>query len=221
MSRSRCGRAVSRAHNVPGAICLVIAFGIAVTGCASASGAAAPDPTAPSAPAGSAGRGAGAVAGAPGAESAWAPAGSQVRPVSLRIPAIGVNTALERLSLDRAGELIAPRDPDRAGWYSGGPAPGEVGPAVLAGHVDSRTGPAVFYRLASLRPGDRIVVSSSDGVVARFRVESVRAFRRADFPTAQVYGATPEPVLRLITCGGVYDPGNGYRDNVVAFAVPE
>ncbi|HEX2499157.1 MAG TPA: sortase, partial [Actinomycetes bacterium] len=68
---------------------------------------------------------------------------------------------------------------------------------------------------------DRVVVARSDGVVARFRVESVRAFPRADFPTAEVYGATPEPVLRLITCGGVYDRGNGYRDNVVVFAVPE
>lgn len=215
MSRIRCGSAVPRSRSVPGAVALVMAFGMAVTGCASASGAAAPGATA------SASLGSGSVIGAPGAHPAEAPAASPVRPISLRIPAIGVNTRLERLTLDRSGELIAPQNPDRAGWFSGGPVPGEVGPAVLAGHVDSRTGPAVFYRLASLRPGDRVVVARSDGVVARFRVESVRAFPRADFPTAEVYGATPEPVLRLITCGGVYDRGNGYRDNVVAFAVPE
>jgi hypothetical protein len=218
MSRIRCGRAVPRARSTPGAIGLVIAFGIAATGCASASGAAAPGVTAPAL---SPSLGAGSVAGAPGADPAEVPATAPVRPVSLWIPAIGVNTRLEPLTLDRSGELLAPRNPDRAGWYSGGSVPGEVGPAVLAGHVDSRTGPAVFYRLALLRPGDRVVVARSDGVVARFRVESVRAFPRADFPTAEVYGATPEPVLRLITCGGVYDRGNGYRDNVVVFAVPE
>jgi Sortase domain len=218
MSWIRCGRAVSCARSVPRSIGLVIAFGLAVTGCASASGAATPNAAAPAA---TASLGAGTAARGPGAGPADAPTASRVRPVSLRIAAIGVHTRLERLTLDRSGELLAPRDPDRAGWYSGGSVPGEVGPAVLAGHVDSRTGPAVFYRLRSLRSGDRVVVTRSDGVVARFRVESVRAFPRADFPTSEVYGATPEPVLRLITCGGVYDQGNGYRDNVVAFAVPE
>ncbi|MCI0685966.1 MAG: class F sortase [Sporichthyaceae bacterium] len=199
---------------------MIALLAVLAAGCTSPTGSASDRvPVQPGAPAGAPGASSG-----PGADpSAGADPGATtgVRPVALRIPAIGVDSRLERLELDGSGELRPPRDPDRAGWFGGGPVPGDVGPAVLAGHVDSRNGPAVFYRLRSLGPGDRIVVERSDGTTVRFEVQSVRRFPRADFPTEDVYGATPEPVLRLITCGGVYDRGSGYRDNVVVFAVPE
>lgn len=143
-------------------------------------------------------------------------------PVSLQIPSLGVQTELEQLALAESGELESPVDPDRAGWYADGPAPGDLGPAVIAGHVDSRDGPAVFYRLATMSEGDRIVVARADGSTVAFRVESVASYPKDQFPTTGVYGATPEPTLRLITCGGVFDRGaRSYEDNVVVFAVAE
>jgi len=221
MDRTRCGRAVMRARSVRARAAVhrvagLLVGSVTLAGCAVATGAPSTEGRAP-VPSGPLGVPTGSVS----ADPSGVPAGDSVRPVALRIPAIGVNSRLERLTLDGRGELRAPRDPDKAGWYVDGPVPGDVGPAVLAGHVDSRTGPAVFYRLSTLRAGARVTVALSDGSAVRFRVESVQAFPRAEFPTEQVYGATPEPVLRLITCGGVYDPGNGYRDNVVVFAVPD
>jgi hypothetical protein len=150
---------------------------------------------------------------------AW-PGIRAVVPVRLRVPAIGVDTSLEQLDIDRNGELKAPRRAERAGWFRGGPAPGDIGPAVVAGHVDSRTGPAVFYRLSRLRAGDVVLVDRSDGRLARFRVTSVTRHRKDEFPTRLVYSTTPGRELRLITCGGPYDHrrGTGYRDNVVVTA---
>ena len=143
-----------------------------------------------------------------------------VHPVRLRIPSIGVDTSLERLKMNRDGHLRPPRDPDRAGWFSGSAVPGDLGAAVVAGHRDSRTGRAVFWRLTDLRRGDRIRVTRSDGVTARFTVTHVRRVARARFPTARVYGATPGHELRLITCGGHYDDRHGhYRDNVLVLAL--
>lgn len=145
-----------------------------------------------------------------------------VEPAVLRIPSLGVDTRLERLGLDKAGALQPPRDPQEAGWFAGGPAPGDIGPAVIAGHVDSRHGPAVFYRLAQLRAGDRIFVERSDGTTVVFRVRSVQTYPKAAFPTAEVYGPTPEAALRLITCGGRFDRRlQSYEDNVVAYAAAE
>ncbi|BCB83943.1 class F sortase [Phytohabitans suffuscus] len=142
-------------------------------------------------------------------------------PTRVRVPRIGVDAALVELGLDKAGKLEAPAVYDRAGWYSGGPAPGDVGPSVLAGHVDSKAGPAVFYRLHELKVGDRIEVRRGGGTVT-FTVTGVTRHPKDEFPTDTVYGPTPGPELRLVTCGGVFDRvRNSYRDNIVVFAVTQ
>lgn len=152
------------------------------------------------------------------------PAGSETsaavaRPSWVSIPAIGVRTSLERLGYGKDGELQAPRDPERAGWFAAGTRPGAAGPAVVAGHVDSRDGPAVFWRLRELRPGDVVRVGRADGTVARFVVHAVERHRKDRFPTEAVYGPTPDVELRLITCSGPYDVGSGYRENLVVYAL--
>jgi hypothetical protein len=145
--------------------------------------------------------------------------GSGSPPVWLAIPAIGVATPLVRLGLEANGGMAVPADFGRAGWFTGGPAPGQVGPSVIAGHVDSRTGPAVFYRLRELRPGQAVLVERADGRRLRFVVEQARSYPKDQFPTAAVFGPVPEAALRLITCGGDFDRARGsYRDNLVVFA---
>ena len=116
--------------------------------------------------------------------------------------------------------MEVPEDYSVAGWYTGGPRPGDRGPAVIAGHVDSKRGPAVFYRLGELRKGDLIVVRYPGRAEARFRVERTERHPKRAFPTARVYGDTAGPALRLVTCGGSFDRASGhYRDNVIVFAV--
>jgi len=106
-----------------------------------------------------------------------------------------------------------------AGWYTGSPRPGTVGAAVIAGHVDSRSGLGIFFWLRELRRGDRVYVGRADGTMAVFAVTAVRKFAKDLFPTAAVYGSVPDPELRLITCGGVFDRSLGsYLSNVVVFA---
>lgn len=142
-------------------------------------------------------------------------------PVALSIPSIGVRTrGIVDLHLDSRGELEAPADFDRAGWYADGPTPGEFGPSVIGAHVDSKAGPAVFYRLGSLQKGATVVVTRKDGSTARFVVDKVARYAKKDFPTAVVYGDTRgRAELRLITCGGAFDQSTGhYVDNIVAFA---
>jgi sortase (surface protein transpeptidase) len=140
-------------------------------------------------------------------------------PVRLAIPAIGVATPLGRLGLEPDGGMQVPADFGRAGWFTEGPAPGQVGPSVIAGHVDSRTGPAVFYRLRELRPGQAILVERADGSRLRFVVEQARSYSKEGFPTVAVFGPVPEAALRLITCTGDFDRARGsYRDNLVVFA---
>ena len=140
-------------------------------------------------------------------------------PVRLVIPAIGVATRLVRLGLEPDGGMAVPGDFGRAGWFSGGPAPGEAGPAVIAGHVDSRTGPAVFYRLRELRPRQVVLVERADGTRLRFVVEQARSYPKTGFPTAAVFGPVPSAALRLITCAGDFDRARGSsRDNLVVFA---
>lgn len=141
-----------------------------------------------------------------------------VRPKSVVIPAIGVRSTLMSLKLDPSGELERPKEFARAGWYDGGPIPGATGPAVIAGHVDSKTGPAVFWRLRDLKPGDQVRVELSDKSTVKFRVTQVTAYPKRKFPTSSVYGPTPIPTLRLITCGGDWEREGGYRDNVVVYA---
>jgi len=140
-------------------------------------------------------------------------------PVRIRIPAIGVSAAVVRLGLNRDGTLQVPADFGVTGWFTGGPAPGETGPAVVAGHIDSRRGPAVFYRLHALRPGDRVAVERADGTTVQFAVEGSAQYPKRAFPTEAVFGPSPDPLLRLITCGGTFDHSRrSYRDNVVVTA---
>lgn len=144
------------------------------------------------------------------------PSGS---PTRLRIPAIGVDAALERLHLDEAGALGAPQDYDLPGWYADGTPPGDTGPAVIAGHVDSRAGPAAFHRLDELRAGDVVEVERG-GRWLTFRVVASGWYAKTAFPTAEVYGPTPTAQMRLITCGGDFDRSRrSYTDNLVVFAV--
>jgi sortase (surface protein transpeptidase) len=141
-------------------------------------------------------------------------------PVRVEIPAIGVSSPLVRLGLNRDGTMQVPGDFQVAGWFTGGPQPGQLGPAVIAGHVDSRTGPAVFYRLRDLRPGDQVRVARADHRVVRFQVESLASYPKQALPDEAVYGATTAPALRLITCAGTFDRSrHSYRDNLVVSAV--
>jgi hypothetical protein len=141
--------------------------------------------------------------------------------VRLEIAAIGVRAPVIRLGLNRDGTLEVPARFDEVGWWTGGARPGERGPAVIAGHVDSRTGPAVFFRLDRLRARDTIVVVRRDGSRARFVVQRIARYRKAAFPTARVYGPTRAPALRLITCSGAFDAASGhYVDNTVVYARP-
>jgi hypothetical protein len=140
-------------------------------------------------------------------------------PTRLRVTAIGVDTSLESLHIGKDGALIPPQNFARAGWYADGTAPGDQGPAVIAGHVDSRRGPAVFYKLRELEAGDRIEVVRG-GRTVRFTVISTAWYPKKTFPNDQVYGPTPDRQLRLITCGGVFDHRlRSYKDNLVVYAV--
>jgi sortase (surface protein transpeptidase) len=142
------------------------------------------------------------------------------RPAVLIIPAIGLRTRLIRLGITAAGILRVPPTTTVAGWYTGSPRPGEIGSSVIVGHVDSRAGPGVFFRLAALRPAEKIYVLRADGTLAVFRVTAVRTYLKARFPTAAVYGPVPDAALRLITCGGTFDPSlRSYLSNVVVYAV--
>lgn len=140
-------------------------------------------------------------------------------PERLQIPAIAVDTNLIGLGVETDQTVQVPEDPDEAGWFKHGPQPGTNGSSVILGHVDSMTGPAVFYRLRELVPGDRIRVRLSDGALATFRVDRVATYANEDFPAQRVYAGSPDhPALNLVTCGGKYDPDKGgYQSNVVAF----
>lgn len=140
-------------------------------------------------------------------------------PTRLRIDTIGVDTPLEALRLDAAGALTPPQDFALAGWYAEGSVPGDAGPAVIAGHIDSYTGPAVFARLRDLDAGDTVEVDRG-GRRLTFRVLAVKQYPKDRFPTDEVYAPTPNAQLRLITCGGSFDrAARSYRDNVVVYAV--
>jgi hypothetical protein len=143
-------------------------------------------------------------------------------PVRVVVPAIGVDSDLMDLGLKADGTMEVPPGAFPAGWYTGAPTPGERGPAVLAGHVDWKGEHGVFHDLAALLPGDTVTVIRADASVATFRVTDVQEYPKDEFPTAAVYGNTPGPELRLITCGGDWDAASGhYLDNVVAYAVLE
>ena len=140
-------------------------------------------------------------------------------PVSLVIPSIGVTTSLVHLGLTSTGALQVPPTTAVAGWYTGSPRPGSIGSAVIAGHIDSIAGPGVFFRLSQLQPGAKVYVKRADGTLAAFVVTQVRSYPKDDFPTTAVYGAVPDPELRLITCGGTFDYSTrSYLSNTVVFA---
>lgn len=229
------GPAVRRRGVVIGAVLAAVVLGGGVTGVALAStvgsdGSGGRAGSAPSSPA-SAAAGSGAVgsgsggagssgSGTEGFQDPAAPAArSSATPVSVSIPAIGVQSDLEDLHRGSAGELDPPVDWDRAGWFSDGIVPGEVGPAVIAGHVDSPTAAAVFFRLDELVAGDEIHVAMSDGTTRTFTVDRSERAAKSAFPTSDVYGTTPTAQLRLITCDGVFDTATGhYTDNLIVFA---
>jgi sortase (surface protein transpeptidase) len=141
------------------------------------------------------------------------------KPVWLTIPAIGVKAPVVNLGLNRNGTLQVPGSTTVVGWYTNSPRPGATGSAIIAGHVDSRSGPGVFFWLRTVRPGERIYVRRTDGTLAVFTVTAVQMYAKAHFPTAAVYGPVPDAELRLITCGGTFDYARGsYLSNVVVYA---
>jgi hypothetical protein len=140
-------------------------------------------------------------------------------PVRLRIPALHVDSAVQDLGLQSDGTIAVPKRTDVAGWYEHGPRPGQPGPAVILGHVDSHTGPGIFINLSTVRPGALVRVDLADGSTVMFRVTRVERVSKTRFPTDLVYAPTLDPTLRLVTCGGSFDRSRGsYRDNVIAFA---
>jgi hypothetical protein len=142
------------------------------------------------------------------------------RPARLVIPAIGVRTKLIRLGITSRGTLQVPASAAVAGWFTGSPRPGAIGASILAGHIDSHSGPGVFFRLRDLHRGQKVYVTGANGSVATFRITAVRVYAKDRFPTAAVYGPVPDAELRLITCGGQFDYATGsYLSNVVAYAV--
>ncbi|KOV85204.1 class F sortase [Nocardia sp. NRRL S-836] len=162
---------------------------------------------------------AGQAAGQP--TTAQPPATSATPPVEVRIPALGARSSLIPLGVNPDGTAeVPPLDqPLQAGWYKYGPAPGDTGPAVLFGHVDGHGRPGIFHDLAELKAGDRVEVTRHDNSIATFTISRVDRVPKDRFPTDAVYGETTTPQLRLVTCGGAFDPATGdYRDNVIAYA---
>ncbi|MDQ6658995.1 MAG: class F sortase [Actinomycetota bacterium] len=144
--------------------------------------------------------------------------------MSISIPAININSS-PLLSLGQLpdGTIAVPPVDDphgKAGWYNKSPTPGTLGPSVILGHVDSaKYGPSIFYSIGSLKPGDQVSIARKDGTVAVFRIDGVRSYSKVAFPTQEVYGNLPYAGLRLITCGGTFDPSSGhYQSNIIAFA---
>ncbi|MDM4782346.1 MULTISPECIES: class F sortase [unclassified Micromonospora] len=166
-----------------------------------------------------------ATPGALGAAGATGPAPAPLprsAPVTISIPRIGVQAPIMSLGTNPDGTVqVPPLDQAmKAGWYSPGASPGEAGNAVIVGHVDSaQLGPAVFFNLGALVPGDTIVVTRQDGASATFTVREVGSYPKTAFPAAQVYGPSDVPTLRVVTCGGVFDRTAGsYLNNIVVYA---
>lgn len=144
-------------------------------------------------------------------------------PVAISVRDLKIRSAVRPIGQNPDGTIAVPQPGphyDEAAWYTGSPTPGQVGPAVIEGHVDSAAqGPSIFYRLGALTPGKRIEVTRADRSVATFVVDGVRRYPKDRFPTIAVYGNTDRAALRLITCGGSFDRARGhYRDNIVVFA---
>jgi Sortase domain len=200
----------------------VIALAQALSGCASSAAGAATSAHASPMPARAAATSAPAAADAAAHFRSPRTVAVVPLPVRLRIPSIGVDAPLERVGLDRDGTIAPPKHPQDAAWYTGGSRPGQPGPAVLLGHVDSNKAPAVFYLLATLKPGAEVLVYRADRSTVRFRVSGRIQVAKSRFPADLVYAPTLAPVLRLVTCGGLFNKKTGhYLDNIVVSAVPE
>jgi sortase (surface protein transpeptidase) len=140
-------------------------------------------------------------------------------PLRVAIPSVRIDTSLLRLGLNADGSLQVPWKPLLAGWYQGSPTPGQLGPAIIAGHVDSwATGPAVFYHLAQVAVGAHVFVTRADTSVADFKVTAVTSYPKTTFPTHVVYGDVNHAELRLITCANWNSATQEYDNNVVVFA---
>ena len=151
-----------------------------------------------------------------GDESVQAPA-----PTAVRIPSIDVNASTVPLGLQNDGTIEVPEDFSQTGWWRDGPEPGEIGPAVILGHVDSYDGPAVFFQLGQLAVGDPIHIDRADGSTVSYVVDRIEQHHKDSFPTTAVYGPTDGSELRLVTCGGTFDRDvRSYQDNLIVFAVP-
>ncbi|MGC4893086.1 class F sortase [Micromonospora sp. DT31] len=190
----------------------------ALPGAAGASPAGPGPAAAPGAPGAGPGPVTGAVPATPGGPAAL----PRSTPTTISIPRIGVNAEIMSLGTNPDGTVQVPplEQAMKAGWYSPGASPGEVGNAVVVGHVDSaRLGPAVFFNLGALLPGDTISVTRQDGSTATFRVDEVRSYPKTAFPAERVYGPAAAPALRVVTCGGVFDRAAGsYLNNIVVYA---
>lgn len=146
---------------------------------------------------------------------------AHVAPGELSIPDIGVRSSFVHLNLNKNGTLQVPGRYDVVGWYAAGPAPGDAGgpPAVLAGHVDSKSGPGVFYRLHELKVGSEFIIGGTDGAERRFRVYKTKTYAKNAFPATQVYAPAKRAEVRLITCTGTFNEQNHhYADNLVVYA---
>ncbi|WP_457032455.1 class F sortase [Kitasatospora sp. P5_F3] len=141
-------------------------------------------------------------------------------PTRIRIPALRVDAPVAALGLDVGGRLETPAEHDRnlTGWYRDGVTPGQRGTAIMAGHVDIASGPAVFYGLGTLHKGDQVEVDGADQGTGYFTVDGVESFAKTDFPDTRVYGQRADSQLRLITCGGGFSAAHGWDANVVVFA---
>ena len=162
------------------------------------------------------------AAGVVGPATARGPSLRRSLPMAVDIPAIRVHSKLLHLGVNTDGSIKVPSlatSADLAAWYKYSATPGQIGASVIEGHVDSYRGPAVFFRLGALRPGDTIDVTLADGITAIFRVTGVREYAKSEFPARIIYGATDFAALRLITCGGTFDYATGhYRSSTVVFA---
>jgi sortase (surface protein transpeptidase) len=193
---------------------LAIAAALILTGCGSIDDAApesTPRPTITTAPS---------ERPSPPPTAAIAPLPLGVVPARVALPAIGLDEPLIDLGIAPDGSMEVPSDYDDVGWFTGGGRPGGRGPLVIAGHVDSPTGIAVFMRLRDLVPGDAVDITDAEGAVHRYVVTETADYPKSAFPTARVFGAVSRDELRLITCGGVYDRAvDSYVDNRVVYAV--
>ncbi|MVZ99270.1 class F sortase [Actinomadura sp. LD22] len=198
------------------AVAGVLLAGLLISACGGGDGHAASSPSAPkSAPAASA---------TPGGTTAASNVSSLApsEPTKITISRIGVSAPVGQIGLLPGGRIQEPplSRPNLAGWYKEGPTPGEVGPAVILGHVDANKKAAVFFRLKELKPGDKIQIGRKDGTTATFTVERTQRVNKDAFPHRKVFGESLDhPALRLVTCGGAFDPKAGhYTENLIVYS---